>query len=541
MSHCLIIKQGNDVFVGADSALSTKVNKKYYRLNGNINKLHRFDNILIFCSGKMSIVSPIIKKIKNISNLNLNDIQSTIKNEYTLHNGNEDIDVIVIVQDEIPKIYSISPYNDFKIVELGKNSQNINIWSAGIKTNIGIEFCEQEIKNGNNNIIRIYKNVFDKLASEVIGGSLHLYHINDKEIRFIYKGLIDDENIKRINIPQYIDTHSVVAERLIGKVILGEKLEISDEEGTFVINGNLLTIKDRNEVVRLRLGEYSTNRFGLQLMNRTGKEVILDEMGMLQTWQEGRTDNVDQSHGLTLYVYLPPETLSVRRALLNFRLLPFRSYSSTTESGGGSVQTSSNGGSVQTTTANGGGTSTSTQSGGSVSKTTASGGSYSDTTSNQTFIALPYQTQGPSDIDVNGYATHYHRGVLDGSHFNHSHSVSIPSHSHGFSVPSHTHAFSVPNHTHSITIPSHNHSVTIPSHSHGIKHGIYVGTFARGVGVIINGINRTTALGGKFNTSQANIEIGQYLNIGQWNEITLTSDSLGRIDGNVFVQAFMGT
>src|SRR5690606_24873625 len=171
-----------------------------------------------------------------------------------------------------------------------------------------------------------------------------------------------------------ISPYGVVAERLIGKVILGEKLEISDEEGTFVINGNLLTIKDRNEVVRLRLGEYSTNRFGLQLMNRTGKEVILDEMGMLQTWQEGRTDNVDQSHGLTLYVYLPPETLSVRRALLNFRLLPFRSYSSTTESGGQTVATSKSGGSVSRSTASGGGRTTTTKSGGGTSRSTANGG-----------------------------------------------------------------------------------------------------------------------------------------------------------------------
>src|SRR5699024_5723189 len=119
------------------------------------------------------------------------------------------------------------------------------------------------------------------------------------------------------NFSTAISPYGVVADRLIGRVILGEKLEISDDDGTFKINGNLLTIQDRNEVVRLKLGEYASNRFGLQLFNKSGKDIVLDENGILQTWQDGRSDNVDSSNGLRLYIYLPSDTLSIRQARLN--------------------------------------------------------------------------------------------------------------------------------------------------------------------------------------------------------------------------------
>ncbi|MEW8987077.1 MAG: hypothetical protein AB2401_08770, partial [Bacillus sp. (in: firmicutes)] len=359
--------------------------------------------------------------------------------------------------------------------------------------------------------------------------------------------------------PCYENIHLVVAERLIGKAILGEKLTIGDEEGTFDIVGNLLTIKDRNEVVRLRLGEYSSNKFGLQLMNKTGKNVVLDENGILQTWQDGRADNVDGSHGLTMYIYLPSDTLSVRQGLLNFRLLPFRSYSGTTESGGGNVLSAASGGGVATSTSNGGSSTQTSTSGGGVSKSTDSGGNTTQSSAaggdhrHVMFHTVGFQSNsnpGSSVLAVahDGLSFAVNDGTNAGAVFttrgssgNHSHSVSIPSHSHSFNTPNHSHSVSIPSHSHNVTIPNHTHQVSIPTHKHDIAHGIYTDTFARGVGIVINSINRTSQLGGKFNASQANVDIGQYLERGQWNEIELTSDTLGRIDASVFVQALMST
>ncbi|PLR99653.1 phage tail protein [Bacillus sp. T33-2] len=363
-----------------------------------------------------------------------------------------------------------------------------------------------------------------------------------------------------LNWQTAIMPEGIVAQRLIGKAIIGEKLEIGDEEGTFLIKGNLLTLKDREDITRLLLGEYQNNKFGLKLYNKSGQDVIIDEDGILQSWQEGRTDNVDVNNGLSLYVYIPEETLSVRIARLRFKLLPFRSYSRTTEAGGSSTQTSSSGGGTTATSSSGGGTTATSSSGGGttatsssgggVSKSTASGGGASTTSEFKTFIEFSAMSGVPQNsVGTENWGYHLHEVRFSGEPFGHAHTINIPSHSHNFDVPSHshsvtidshTHSVSIPNHTHDVSIPNHTHDVSIPNHSHPILHGIYTSTSAYGVGIIINGIERTLALGGKFYTDEQNIDITQYMAVGAWNEITLTSERLGRIDGNIFVQAFMG-
>jgi len=75
-----------------------------------------------------------------------------------------------------------------------------------------------------------------------------------------------------------------------------------------------------------------------------------------------------------------------------------------------------------------------------------------------------------------------------------------------------------------------------------LEFGIYTGTTPQNVTVRINGIDRTVALGGGsgFNSDQTNLDITQYINIGQWNTIELGSSRLGRLDASVFIQALMG-
>lgn len=366
---------------------------------------------------------------------------------------------------------------------------------------------------------------------------------NPNYLLIIASGIIGLSLDGGMNWDTAIMPEGIIAQKLIGKVILGEKLEISDEEGTFTIVGNLLTIKDRNDIVRLLMGEYEDNKFGLKIMNKTGRNVIIDEDGMLQTWQEGRADNVDETHGLSLWVYIPEETLDIRKALLRFKLLPFRSYSGTTESAPAQTRTSSSGGGTSTTSGSGGGVSTTSGSGGSVSKSTLSGGGVSGTsgTSFNWMDGIPAMVTGVQ-IEDETAGTHIHLipGIINLR--NHVHSFSISPHSHIFEVPNHNHTIVLNNHTHSITIQPHTHTVEIPSHGHAIVHDIYEATGkADGIGIIINGIERTLALGGKFYTDENSIDITKYLAVGAWNEIVLTSERLGRIDANIFIQVFMGT
>ena len=138
--------------------------------------------------------------------------------------------------------------------------------------------------------------------------------------------------------------------------------------------------------------------------------------------------------------------------------------------------------------------------------------------------------------------------------FGASHSHSLWPHSHA--TAGHTHGMAHDHgmaHTHGIAHDhgmAHNHGMghdhgmghthTVPVHAHGIVHGIFTGLAAAGVTVAVNGIDRTSALGGPFNADQNNLNIAPFLNVGQWNTVALGSTQLGRVDGSIFIQALMG-
>lgn len=192
---------------------------------------------------------------------------------------------------------------------------------------------------------------------------------------------------------------------------------------------------------------------------------------MKRAWQDGREDNVDATHSLTIDVYLPPDTKVIERAYLRLRLKNFRSYSQSTDLGGsGTLYTA-----------------------------------YTDSSSWD--LGGAYSL--PDIMQLAG--THNHAGAVsnDGQH------------AHGL-VP-------------------HQHGITLPNHQHNNIHGIYEGTAASNVTVIINGIDRTVALTGSptINVDQDSLNIAQYLTATGWNTITLTSTILGRIHATLFIEIYL--
>lgn len=305
-----------------------------------------------------------------------------------------------------------------------------------------------------------------------------------------------------------INKDGVHAERLVGRLILGNKLIITDENGTFTINGNLLTITDLDGKVRVRLGEYKPGKYGLQLFSKDGNQVVLDEDGMLQTWQEGRTDNVDYSHPLELYLYIPKETISIRKVMLRFKRLQFRAYSSTTSGGGGMYTATDAGGGMYTSTDAGGGVYTSTESGGADILTSGDSG-----------VDVIY---GYSETELAAGHKHVFRDVIG--------------HKHYIDLPDHDHAMNIPSHRHSMNIPAHNHNISIPDHTHDIEHGIFKGSMAGQISVYVNG----TDVGGRWNGDRDDIDISKSMLKGYFNKIEIFSTQLGRIDATIFAQVMMG-
>lgn len=301
-----------------------------------------------------------------------------------------------------------------------------------------------------------------------------------------------------------ITPSGIVAENVMGKIILGSKATIGNNDGTIEILGNMITISDLSENERAILGEYEDGKYGLKLKDVTGKTTVLDEDGIMQTWQEGIAENADVDDPVKLYVYLPSETQYIHKCILRFKRERYRAYSKSSSSGGGlsSLETTSSGGSLTTT---------------------AKSVKVKATVDN-------LRTLGDGFFSTSYGGEHSHGGEVSKSAL----------HNHG--LESHTHDFTIASHEHLVEIPSHKHNLTlsVSPHSHNLNFGIFEGSRPSNITIKINGINRTTELGGYFNSDQDNLNIAQYMQVGKWNEIELGTSTLGRINATLFIQAKMG-
>ena len=99
----------------------------------------------------------------------------------------------------------------------------------------------------------------------------------------------------------------IVAERILGKLILGQKLIIEDENGIIKITGNLQEIFNDLGEVQVALGEYEVGKYGLRVYNgavdiRTSsidnRGVVLDQNGLRAYSNIGsQTLNIDTTTG----------------------------------------------------------------------------------------------------------------------------------------------------------------------------------------------------------------------------------------------------
>lgn len=88
---------------------------------------------------------------------------------------------------------------------------------------------------------------------------------------------------------------------------------------------------------------------------------------------------------------------------------------------------------------------------------------------------------------------------------------------------SHSHNFIQSPHGHNITA-----SVTLPAHQHDLREGIKVSTTPpNGIGVTLNGISIASM--SYLNPSLIDLNVKDYVKIGEWNKITFTTSNLARI------------
>lgn len=283
---------------------------------------------------------------------------------------------------------------------------------------------------------------------------------------------------------------------------LGKKVVVQDElyNNVKITQAKGVQVLDNQARERVQMGNWASGRYGLKLTDASGNRTILDDNGIMQSWQDGRCDNADPGHPLKFSVYLPKETARLYKASLRIYLESFRAYSKALTTQSAKYPSTESGGyqNASTTSDSGGG-----------DYGTTHGAADVDMRSNR------YYVQGGSGgyVDVN--QTYYHE-----------HKLSIDPHTHDVDI----------------TIEAHTHDFTIPGHSHEIVYGIYEESNSDNrMEIFINGSDKTSSLTGSgyFSSDQEDLDVTKYLEKGRWNVIEIKTSQRMRIDATIFIQALL--
>lgn len=295
---------------------------------------------------------------------------------------------------------------------------------------------------------------------------------------------------------------------------IGKKVVVQDElyNNVKITQSKGVQVLDNQNQERVQLGNWAPGRYGLNLKDASGNRTILDDNGILQSWQDSVVDNIDSTHPLRIHLYLPSETARIYKAKLRLFFEPFRAYQRGNTTTDAKYPSTEDGGFGYS-----GGTS---EEGG--------GDFVSETTEVDSYM---YGSYGGHNHAINpgtqlgknggGYA-----GTWEQSG-NHVHSVN-------FRIEPHDHRFEV-------RMKAHSHDFTIPGHSHEPIYGIYEEYRSAKYEVFINGTDRTYEISGSgyITSNESDLNIERYLNRNTWNTIEIKATNLSRVSSTLFMQALM--
>lgn len=329
------------------------------------------------------------------------------------------------------------------------------------------------------------------------------------------KGVVAESIVGTLGEFAKVNAYQINVNDDFADTALGKKVVVQGElyNNVKITGTKGVQVLDNQNRERVQLGNWSSGRYGLKLTDASGNRTILDDNGILQSWQDGRCDNVDSSNPLKLHIYIPKETQRIYKAALRIYTEGFRAYSKATEWKGTQSTSTDSGGGDYTSTDGGGGDYTSTEYDGGRVET-------SHGSSNVRGGMQRVSVQGGTGY-IEIYQTTYHEHEVD--------------------IPSHNHDVRIPGHSHGVSIPNHRHDVDIPGHGHNIVFGIYQ-EYASNVRteIYINGTDRTAAISGSGYVYGNNEEMNltSYLKNG-WNEIEVRSNNRCRVDATIFIQALL--
>ena len=311
----------------------------------------------------------------------------------------------------------------------------------------------QDAKNNNVNVEKLFNEGLDVAAQVIRGkGTVNKIDItesgiyiidasNENNQLYLGSGIISFTQDRWKTSELAIDTNGVLASTLVGKIILGDKLFIGNEDNTFQIRPNGLSVYDNNSAQeeRIFLGFEVVDgvkkaRLRLHSAN-DDKRLVLSEDGIYNIIPIHAMDNFDKDNPLECAFYVGDNIQSIHNFNLRVKLGKFRAYSKTSKSGGSF--------NVSGATLDGGSTVITAKVSGYLE-------SLNWTTSSQ-ITGEPHMKPDEHVHEVNP-----------------SVAVAVRDHTHEVALPNHTHNFTVKQdgHTHSVELQ-------IDPHTHGMNYGIY--------------------------------------------------------------------
>lgn len=263
MSSLIVLHNKDNIIFASDTAVSMTNDTTSYRV-GNMSKLTELEDCIMFCSGKMWLRDKLISKINKKSKLN--EIQEILKYEILPYCTEFDLEVAIALKD-LSEIIFMSSYDSFNY-KVSIPTDDINLFSMGKDNN---RTCLTFEKYFDGNVITSLKNTFEEISCNEIGGFLDIWVISNEGLK---KQELKIDNIKVVDeLEAYKNLNLVIADRLVGRIILGNKLIIESNSGVTQLDGDTITIKDNLGNLKLQAGKYtdpnnsSNFKYGLYIPN----------------------------------------------------------------------------------------------------------------------------------------------------------------------------------------------------------------------------------------------------------------------------------
>lgn len=217
----------------------------------------------------MNISYEVIRKFKGDNNMSVTSLQSIAKKTYeSMYALSESPSLeIIVLYNSNAKIHQIqmAHYTSFEQKHTTV-SEGIGVYTGGIHTETSLEkLTDLILKSDVVDVKKVFTQLYEEISCEEIGGNLKILEVGNitKEI---YDDTINDrDDIRRLDVG--FNPHLVIAEMVLGKIILGSRVVIGDTTGVFTIEGSKLMIDDRcgRPVVRLGLTSEQPDVFGLHV------------------------------------------------------------------------------------------------------------------------------------------------------------------------------------------------------------------------------------------------------------------------------------